>query len=160
MERLWTKYIMLFMLLYTGRDGSYYEDDLVNYWDGEQPRDADVADAWYSFDYAYGISPPDGISGYVDNAGIYKWHPHAVANAKHTASWFAEKTGSHGEFEEIEDIFQAIAEYYVGGSSDVIYNETLSEVEMKFIESAMERYLYDIYSFLYMVKSFLAFIDI
>ena len=148
MERLWTKYIMLFMLLlYTGRDGSYYEDDLVNYWDGEQPRDADVADAWYSFDYAYGISPPDGISGYVDNAGIYKWHPHAVANAKHTASWFAEKTGSHGEFEELEDIFQAIAEYYVGGSSDVIYNETLSEVEMRFIESAMERYLYDTYSF-------------
>lgn len=125
-----------------GRDGSYYDDDLVKYWNGEQPRDGDVAAAWYSFDNAYGISPPSGISSFVEHYGAYYWHPQAVANSKHTASWFSSKTGSHGEYEDIDDIFYALETMYIGGTpEDNDMNITLlTEVERNFTRAAMERY--------------------
>ena len=107
--------------------------------DGRQPRDGDAAAAWYSYENTYGIAPPSSVSSFVTHYGVYKWYPESVARAKHTAEWFADRTGSSGEYNDIEEIFEAIATMYVGGSNTTFYNETLTEAEMAFIESAMSR---------------------
>ena len=123
-----------------GRDGSYYDDDLISYLDGTQPRNGDVAEAWYSFDNAYGIAPPSDISSFVNHYGAYKWKPEAIKRAKHTADWFKDETGSGGSLENIEQIYQALSRFYIGDDEDDIENNgTLTDVEKEFIESAMSR---------------------
>lgn len=117
-----------------GRDGSYLDEELVYYFNGEEARNGNISRAWYSFDFDYSIAPPADVSSFVSHFGAYFWKPETVSGSMHTAEWFVEQMNS-GFIASLDDLYIAIETMYLGGNGDL----KLSATERAFIAAAYNR---------------------
>jgi len=117
-----------------GRDGSYKTSEFVNYLNGKGARNYDIPEAWYSFDNAYGIDPPADESG-VRHYGSYLWFPETIKGSKHSARWFQERMRQDDAYSTVDELYEAVETYYLGGGGRL----KLTELEKEFLAENWNR---------------------
>eukprot|EP01084_Bolivina_argentea_P234649 395038_1 len=118
-----------------GRDGSYNKTKWIKYRKSKGAKDDNVADAWGSYQYDYGIPSYANINGIngIANQGAYMWYPESIKTVKHTALWFGEEMNI--TISNLQELYDDIEMYYLGDK-----NPQLTQKEKKYLKDMFDQY--------------------